>query len=166
MSPPEAPTIGSVTSEVDSLTITWAPPSSDGGSDITAYDLRHIETDDDETAGSNWSVVEDVWTTGGGALEYTLAGFMRSTQYDLQVRAVNEAGDGPWSATVTGTPTTSVCVSGGAVADATNTGLISDCVALLAGHDTLAGTATLNWATDTSITQWDGVRASVVRPGE
>ena len=98
-----------------------------------------------------------MWTTDSGDLQYTLAGFMRSTQYDVQVRAVNEAGDGPWSATVTGTPTTSVCVSGGAVADATNTGLISDCVALLGARDILAGTATLNWATDTSITQWEGV---------
>ena len=49
LSPPEASTISSVTSEMDSLTISWATPLSDGGSDITAYDLRHIETDDDET---------------------------------------------------------------------------------------------------------------------
>ena len=109
-------------------------------------------------------MVEDVWTTGGGALEYTLAGFMRSTQYDVQVRAVNEAGDGPWSATVTGTPTTSVCVSGGAVADATNTGLISDCVALLGARDILAGTATLNWSADTPIGRWDGVSYQRIRP--
>ena len=49
------------------------------------------------------------------------------------------------------------CVSGGAVADTTNLGLMSDCVTLLASRDTLAGTATLNWAADTLITQWDGV---------
>ena len=51
----------------------------------------------------------------------------------------------------------SACVTGGAVADATNTGLVSDCGALLAGRDTLAGTATLNWSADRPIAEWDGV---------
>ena len=49
------------------------------------------------------------------------------------------------------------CVSGGAVVDATNTGLISDCEALLAARDTLAGTAALNWSADTPIADWTGV---------
>ena len=49
--------------------------------------------------------MDDVWTTGGGTLQHTLAGLTGGAQYDLQVRAVNAAGDGPWSATATGTPT-------------------------------------------------------------
>ena len=49
------------------------------------------------------------------------------------------------------------CVSGGAVVDATNTGLASDCGMLLAARDTLAGTASLNWSADTPITEWNGV---------
>ena len=158
---PGAPMIDEVTagtgSTADSLLVKWSAPASEGVSAITGYDLRYVETDDDETDDANWSVVDDVWTTGGGDLEYTIAGFSRSTQYDLQVRAVNESGHGPWSETVTGTPTVGACVSGGAVADATNMGLISDCQALLAGRDTLAGTATLNWATDTPISQWEGL---------
>ena len=156
--PPEALSVGIATSEINSLAVSWAPPSSDGGSDITAYDLRHIETTADETVDSNWTVVEDVWTTGGGALEYTLTGLTAAIEYDIQVRAVNAEGDGPWSETVTGTPTSSDCVTEGAVTDATNTGLISDCEALLEGWDTLDGTGTLNWADTTPITQWDGVR--------
>ena len=53
---------------------------------------------------------------------------------------------------------TSACATGGAVPDPDdNTGLVSDCATLLAARDTLSGTATLNWATDTSITQWEGV---------
>ena len=122
VSPPEAPTIGSVTSEIDSLAVSWDPPSSDGGSDITAYDLRYIESDGDETVDSSWTVVEDVWIPGRGALEYTLTGLTGGIQYDIQVRAVNAEGDSSWSETVTGTPSSSVCVSGGAVADATNSG--------------------------------------------
>ena len=49
------------------------------------------------------------------------------------------------------------CVSGGAVVDSTNTGLLSDCGMLLAARDTLAGTASLNWSADTPITEWTGV---------
>ena len=49
------------------------------------------------------------------------------------------------------------CVSGGAVVDATNTGLVSDCGMLLAARDTLAGTASLNWSADTPIADWTGV---------
>ena len=51
----------------------------------------------------------------------------------------------------------SLCVSGGAVSDQTNTGLVSDCDTLLAARDTLAGTAKLNWSADTPIGQWEGV---------
>ena len=54
---------------------------------------------------------------------------------------------------------TSACATGGAVADAANNpGLVSDCEALLAARDTLAGTATINWAAETPIAEWDGVR--------
>ena len=50
------------------------------------------------------------------------------------------------------------CAAGGAVPDAAiNPGLVSDCDTLLTARDTLAGTASLNWAADTPITQWDGV---------
>ena len=53
---------------------------------------------------------------------------------------------------------TSACATGGAVPDAANNpGLVSDCAVLLAARDTLAGTATLNWAADTPMSEWDGV---------
>ena len=157
LSAPQSITVGFVTSEFDTLVISWSPPLSDGGSEITAYDLRHIETTADETVDSSWTVVEDVWIPGRGALEYTLTGLTAAIEYDIQVRAVNAEGDGPWSETATGTPTSSDCVTEGAVTDATNTGLISDCEALLATEDTLAGSASLNWSEDTPIGQWEGV---------
>ena len=146
-------------SELPGIDLSWTAPDSDGGSAITAYDLRYIETASDEMVDSNWTVVEDVWTTGSDDLQYTLTGLTADTDYDLQVRAVNAVGDGPWSATVTGTPTAaSTCVTGGAVSDAANTGLVSDCEALLAAEDILAVSVSLNWAGDTPIAQWDGVR--------
>ena len=38
-----------------------------------------------------------------------------------------------------------------------NQGLMRDCFALLAGKDTLQGTATLNWDTGTAMADWDGI---------
>ena len=38
-----------------------------------------------------------------------------------------------------------------------NPGLVSDCEALLASRDTLAGTVALNWSADTPIADWEGV---------
>ena len=49
------------------------------------------------------------------------------------------------------------CVSGGAVVDVTNLGLVSDCETLLGARDVLAGTATLNWSAYTPIADWSGV---------
>ena len=49
------------------------------------------------------------------------------------------------------------CVTGGAVEDATNGGLVSDCATLLAARDVLSGTAALNWSADTPIADWSGV---------
>ena len=86
------------------IDLTWSAPSSNGGSAITAYDLRYIRSDAPDKADANWTVVEDVWSTGSGALTYELTGLSGGTQYDVQVRAVNGSGDGPWSATATGTP--------------------------------------------------------------
>ena len=48
------------------------------------------------------------------------------------------------------------CVVGGLV-DATDLGLMADCGTMLAARDTLTGTATLNWSTDTPIADWSGV---------
>lgn len=48
------------------------------------------------------------------------------------------------------------CVSRGAVSSS-ETALAADCETLLSARDTLAGTATLNWAADVPIKDWDGI---------
>ena len=163
---PLAPTVQRATPGTGLLIIEWNAPLRDGGSDVTTYDLRYIESSSDETVDSNWTVVQDVWTTGNADLRHNLDGLTNGTGYDVQVRAVNSVGDGPWSTTISGTPeTSSHCVTEGAVADATNTGLVVDCEALLEARDTLIGSAasaTLNWAADTPISDWDGVWLDVV----
>ncbi len=100
-SAPSAPAITSMSGEVGSLFITWSAPTQADGSAVFSYDLRHIETSADETTESNWTTVDEIWTTGSGALIYDLAGLADRTQYDVQLRAANPVGDGPWSETFT-----------------------------------------------------------------
>ena len=105
VSRPGAPAITTpVTAGDGSLTVAWNAPVDSGGPAITAYDLRYIETSADGMVDANWTVLEDVWTTGSGPLVYTITGLTNGVQYDLQVRAVSSANDGVWSATAAGTP--------------------------------------------------------------
>ena len=102
--PPEAPTgLTAMEPEPTQITFSWTAPSDNGGAPITAYDLRHIETGAADKSDANWTVKEDVWITGSGPLQDSLTGLTGGTQYDVQVRAVNAAGESEWSATVTGT---------------------------------------------------------------
>ena len=96
-----SPTVTSVTAGASSLTVAWRAPSDDGGSAVTAYDLRHIRSGASSKADPNWTVVQDAWT-GSGSLSYVVTGLDVGARYDVQVRAVTTAGDGPWSATMTG----------------------------------------------------------------
>ena len=102
---PAEPAVDSVTAGPGSLTVAWSAPAHVSDFEVTAYDLRHIPTDADETALANWTILENVWTSpDGGDLEYDVTELRGGTRYDVQVRAVNKWGDGRWSATATGTP--------------------------------------------------------------
>ena len=91
-----------------SLSMSWNPPSDNGGGIITSYDLRYIESNAPDKADNNWTVRKTVHTYG--RYEYTLGGLTNNTGYDVQMRAVNADGDGLWSATETGTPTVTVVI--------------------------------------------------------
>ena len=154
--PPGPPTISVISPGREALSVFWTPPIDFGGADIESYDLRYIESAASDKSDAEWIERADVWSSG--QLRYTVTGLMGGTAHDVQVRAVHGAGSGPWSETVTGTPKTqSDCVTGGAVTDAANAGLISDCEALLAGRDTLAKAVSLNWSTDTPMSEWYGI---------
>ena len=101
---PDAPTVDSVTPGAGSLAVAWTAPAPTTGSEVTAYDLRHIQSDADKTVESNWTVVEEVWTAGAGDLEYAVTGLTGGTGYDVQLRAINEWGAGAWSAAASATP--------------------------------------------------------------
>ena len=80
------------------MNISWSAPADDGGADITSYDLRYIISDATDKADGNWTEKDSVWSSG--ALKYTVGGLTAGTRYDFQLRAVNSAGAGSWSATV------------------------------------------------------------------
>ena len=109
--PPGAPTVTSVGPGRNALTVRWRVPADTGGSAITAYDLRYVRTDAPSKGDAAWTVKQDVWS-GSGSLLVTLGGLRSGTEYDVQVRAVNAAGDGPWSATASETPTAAVNLPG------------------------------------------------------
>ena len=117
---PGAASITSVGPGPNALTVAWRAPLQTGGATITAYDLRHIRSDAPNKGDSNWTVNRNVWT-GSGALRVTRAGLRANTRYDVQVRAVNSAGEGPWSATSSGT-TGAVLTPPGAPGGLTATG--------------------------------------------
>ena len=101
---PGAPTgLAAMAQGPTQIDLSWSVPSDDGGAPITAYDLRHIETGAADKSDANWTLKEDVWTTDSGPLQYSLTGLNGGTEYDVQVRAVNAAGESEWSVTATGT---------------------------------------------------------------
>ena len=99
---PSAPAITDVTRGDRTLAVVWTAPADNGGGAVTAYDVGYIETSADETVESNWTVRDNAWRSGD--LRYTITNLTNATEYDVQVRAVNSAGDGEWSGTETGTP--------------------------------------------------------------
>ena len=101
---PDSPTIDSVTPDEEKLTVEWSAPANDGGADVTSYDVRSIRSDATDKADASWDVEAGAWTSG--VLSYTVAGLTNGIEYDVQVRAVNVAGGGGWSATTAGTPRT------------------------------------------------------------
>ena len=97
---PGAPGIDSVTQDADSLTVNWTAPTHIVASPITSYEVRHIRSDAADKADANWIVMEEAWTSG--ALRYKITNLTDGVSYDVQVRGVNDEGEGLWSETKTG----------------------------------------------------------------
>ncbi len=136
---PAAPIVDSVTTGVETLTVAWTAPSQPVDSVVTAYDIRYMEIDSDETVDSNWTVIDNVWTTaGGGDLEYTITGLTAKVQYDVQVRAINSWGAGRWSETSTGIPGLNLLKE----YDRNNNGVIDRDEAVMAVADYFSGIIT------------------------
>ena len=62
--------------------------------------MRYIDSDStDKDDDTEWTVSTGVWSSG--SLDYTITGLAEDTEYDFQVRAVSDTGDGAWSDTWT-----------------------------------------------------------------
>ena len=97
---PAAPRVAKVSGNPTSLKVTWSAPDNAGRPPITHYDLRYRETG---TGTSGWQDRPQD-QTATNATNATIAGLTTDTPYDVQVRASNADGDGPWSPSGQGTP--------------------------------------------------------------
>ena len=93
--PPAAPTGLSVSAQgTTTLRASWTAPGNAGKPDISGYDVQYRQG----TSG--------VWSNGPQNVSATtadIASLTASTAYQVQVRAKNDEGDGPWTAAVSGT---------------------------------------------------------------
>ena len=80
------------------LAVSWDAPSNDGGSEITGYKLQWKESSD------SWNTEGDVSETQVTGTAHSITGLTDGTEYDVQVRAVNSAGEGEASSEATTTP--------------------------------------------------------------
>ena len=94
---PAAPAAPTLTPGNMQLTVTWVAPA-DNGAAISDYDVQYRLTS--ASASDPWT---DANHTGTGT-STTITGLTNSTSYDVQVRAHNSAGFGPWSLSASATP--------------------------------------------------------------
>ncbi len=99
---PGAPTVTAAAATATTLTVNWSAPA-DGGSPISSYELRYIESEASERADEHWTLQRGL--SAGAPLATVLTGLTDGVSYDIQARAVNAVGVGPWSATRTAVTT-------------------------------------------------------------
>ncbi len=74
----------------EALKVTWTAPANPGP-EITSYLVQYRT----EGSSAGW----DDSSVSGANLEITLSGLEASTRYEVEVRALNDEGEGPWSET-------------------------------------------------------------------
>ena len=85
---PDAPGVTAPSGTTTSLDVSWTAPSNVGRPEILHYDVQYREG-----AGGAWlDGPQDVSGTSA-----TITGLLWDTEYQVQVRAVNDEGDGAWS---------------------------------------------------------------------
>ena len=102
---PDAPASLSATPGNAEVTLSWSPPSSDGGSSITKYQYR-VSDDGGTTWSPDWTDVPDGTDSGSDQADersFTVTGLANDTLHTFQVRAVNSVGSGS-EAQATATP--------------------------------------------------------------
>ena len=90
---PDAPTVTATAGSTTSLDVAWTAPSNVGKPAIDHYDLQY-------RIGISGSFTAASHTQPGTTT--SIGGLTAGTSYEVQVRAHNAEGDGPWSASGTG----------------------------------------------------------------
>ena len=93
---PRAPSAPTLTAGDHKIVVSWTSPG-DNGSAINDYDVRHCSTDCGTE--SNWTSLSD--TTDSTERPVAISSLDTDTTYQVQVRAQNSLGAGPWSAAST-----------------------------------------------------------------
>ena len=133
---PSAPSRPTLTPGDRQLGVSWTAPASNGAA-ITDYDVRYRQT----------GVVS--WTGLDGQFldrRATITGLTNGMIYEVQARAGNSVGDGPWSASASGTPVASAASQ--------------DRAALVEFYNATNGanwTNNTNWNSSAPLDQWYGV---------
>ena len=91
--PPAAPVVQVDTASPVSLNVTWLAPATPGRPAVSNYDLRYKLT------GESTFIDGPQDVSGTSA---TIGELIPASSYDVQVRATNAEGDGPWSASQPG----------------------------------------------------------------
>ena len=85
---PAVPTVTTTPGSMTGLDVFWVAPDNSGRPTITGYDLRYRAG----TAGGWTADPQDISGTSA-----SITGLAEDTSYQVQVRALNEDGDGDWS---------------------------------------------------------------------
>ena len=93
---PIAPAAPTLTSGNGSLAVAWAVPANTNGASVTDYDVQYKASTD-----TTWTAHAHT----GTSTTATIGSLTNGTNYDVQIRATNSRGVGPWSATATDSPT-------------------------------------------------------------
>ena len=91
--PPDAPVVQVDTASPISLNVTWLAPATSGRPAVSNYDLRY------KLVGES-TFIDGPQDVSGTST--TIGELIPASSYDVQVRATNAEGDGPWSASQPG----------------------------------------------------------------
>ncbi len=101
-SAPGAPAVTATPGSTTGLSVSWTAPSNAGRPAITDYDLQY-------RAGTSGAFTDGPQNVTGTSA--TITGLDPDTEYQVQVRAVNDEGDGAWSPSGSGRTGTAADVS-------------------------------------------------------
>ena len=111
------------------------------------------------TLGGTDAASFDIVSTSGQIRTKSALDEETKARYTVTVTATDLANaSAAITVTIIVTDVTFGCATDGAVADPSNSGLVSDCEALLEARDKLEGSARLDWSVVTPIEDWKGIR--------